>query len=508
MRHCSLILRLTAVLTVWLVAQATAGAQPPQTLPQPPPRQAAAPVQAATHVSRTDLATAYLRFEMIYARARLDEAETKRVNQAFDNLTLAFFRSNNSLAVKQLDALTASLTPGPSEAPIAALAPYRARLVPPVFVAGRGTLDVSFDRLYESDQEADWAGVTLRLQPAGSGKPIDLPVTRSPDAGAPVISPAAAKKAAARLKPGRYLVGLARGAEVMYGGTWSVVSRPLYVRQTANAKRLALLSPSSPALVQAAASTTARNALLTPSPDSGNTTQMLFDPETLAADVEAEIAALERGENPFLNRAGDFWRIVKTSTRDVPVRVYLPPSARKASPLPLLVAFHGAGGDENMFMEAYGAGLIKRLADERGLLVVSPLTSASVGTANASTFGEFLDGLALDYPIDRARIYLVGHSMGGTAVGLLAGLLPDQIARAACLNGFNGFVEGATKVPPVLVIASELDRIAMPSRIEAAVERVKATGLPVEYRLLKNHGHTLAVTRLLPEVVDWLLTGR
>ncbi|MCU0252627.1 MAG: hypothetical protein MUE61_20750, partial [Vicinamibacterales bacterium] len=158
--------------------------------------------------------------------------------------------------------------------------------------------------------------------------------------------------------------------------------------------------------------------------------------------------------------------------------------------------------------EAYGAGLIKRLADEKGLLVVSPRTSAYVGTANASTFGEFLDGLALDYPVDRARIYLVGHSMGGTAAGALAGLLPDQIARAACLNGFSGFVEGATKVPPVLVIASELDRIAVPSRIEATVERAKAAGLPVEYRLLKNYGHTLAVTKVLPDVVDWLLTGR
>jgi hypothetical protein len=60
----------------------------------------------------------------------------------------------------------------------------------------------------------------------------------------------------------------------------------------------------------------------------------------------------------------------------------------------------------------------------------------------------------------------------------------------------------------VLVIASELDRIAVPSRIEATVERAKAAGLPVEYRLLKNYGHTLAVTKVLPDVVDWLLTGR
>jgi len=233
---------------------------------------------------------------------------------------------------------------------------------------------------------------------------------------------------------------------------------------------------------------------------------MLADPEALAIEVEAEMAAVEKGTDPFKNRSGDYWRVVKTGAKDLPVRVYRPASAPAGAPLPLVIAFHGAGGDENMFMDAYGGGLIKRLADTRGFLVVSPLTNAFAGAAGGERFDQLIEALGYTYPIDPKRIYLVGHSMGGMTVGALAATRADRIAAAACLNGFSGFGESAKSIPPTLVTAGELDPIVSPARVEPAFDKARAAGLPVEYRLLKNSGHTLAVTRFLPDAIAWLLT--
>ena len=40
----------------------------------------------------------------------------------------------------------------------------------------------------------------------------------------------------------------------------------------------------------------------------------------------------------------------------VPFRVFAPPTSDDGAKRPLIIALHGAGGDENMFMDAYGAG--------------------------------------------------------------------------------------------------------------------------------------------------------
>jgi predicted esterase len=132
------------------------------------------------------------------------------------------------------------------------------------------------------------------------------------------------------------------------------------------------------------------------------------------------------------------------------------------------------------------------------------LTTAFAGSVGGERFDQLVEALGYDYSIDPARIYLLGHSMGGMTVSALLAVRADRIAAAACLNGFSGFGEAVTIIPPTLVTAGELDPIVSQARIEPAFNRAKAAGLPVEYRLLKNYGHTLAVTKVLPDVIEWL----
>jgi predicted esterase len=467
---------------------------------------ALAQVPARPAATRADLAIAYLRFETTCLAATLDDADTVRVNRAFDALTLAFFAKDFSGAIKQLDALTSSLKPSGDAPNLAGLAAYRIRITPPVFTMGSGVPTIAVEAVYEAKNTGHEIDTLIRLKPVGAGSPLDLPVKLTTMPGEPAVVKASMSMAVKRVRPGRYEVGFSNGSAFVAAGVWSVVSKPLHATAAANAAALAAITTKTPALVQALASTSARNALLVDVPDPANTAQMLVDPEALANEVKLEVAALEHGNDPFKNRAGDYWRVLRTDGADEPLRVYRPASIPSARAMPLVVVLHGAGGDENMFMDAYGGGLIKRLADKYGFLVVSPQTTAFAGEKGGAVFDRLVEALAYDYPIDPKRIYVLGHSMGGMTAATLVAARPDRIAAAACLNGFLGFKDDVKMIPPTLVTAAELDPLVSPSRVEPAVREAQAAGLPVEYLLLRNYGHTLAVTKLLPDVVAWLMT--
>ncbi|MGD0784183.1 MAG: hypothetical protein ABSA30_15170 [Candidatus Aminicenantales bacterium] len=152
------------------------------------------------------------------------------------------------------------------------------------------------------------------------------------------------------------------------------------------------MAPGTPALVQAAAAVKARLRLLAQPFDPENTTRLLMDPRSLWAQAQTEAAALKKGLDPFKGRTGDYWRIVKTGDGEIPVRVYAPSPAGPSKPAALVIAFHGAGGDENMFMDGYGAGLIKRLAEKRKFLLVTPLTDVFKGAETGPAADEPFSG--------------------------------------------------------------------------------------------------------------------
>ena len=176
---------------------------------------------------------------------------------------------------------------------------------------------------------------------------------------------------------------------------------------------------SSGVLLQALVSARARASLLVDMPSVDRSAEFLSDPARLAADVEREVSALERGKNPYAKLAGDHWRTVRGANgAAVPFRLVASKAVASAKrPVPLLIVLHGAGGDENMFIDAYGAGITPRLARERGWLLVSPATTP-VG-ASPVNFDVLLAQLKSEYAIDSSRVYVLGHSMGAGAAARL-----------------------------------------------------------------------------------------
>jgi dienelactone hydrolase len=156
-------------------------------------------------------------------------------------------------------------------------------------------------------------------------------------------------------------------------------------------------------------------------------------------------------------------------------------------------------------MDAYGAGILKTQADQHGFVLVTPLTYDFRGNQIGEMFDALIAALSMGYTIDRDRVSVLGHSMGGGAVSQLVSARSDSIKSAACLCGFGGFGADVASVPPTLVIAAQYDPLANPARLEPLAKAAKDRGLPVEYRLIEDYGHTITVGKVMPETVKWLL---
>jgi predicted esterase len=114
----------------------------------------------------------------------------------------------------------------------------------------------------------------------------------------------------------------------------------------------------------------------------------------------------------------------------VPSRVFIPAEAKQGKPLPVVVAVHGLGCTENMFFDAYGRGITVKMCKERGWLLVAPRCSFRTVRVNA-----IVQELARLYPVDKERVFLVGHSMGAGQVVESACATPEKFAGVAALGG-------------------------------------------------------------------------
>ena len=209
-------------------------------------------------------------------------------------------------------------------------------------------------------------------------------------------------------------------------------------------------------------------------------------------------AIAKKGEFYGPQRQGQFWLNVPTGQNTTPVRLFVPKAAAAGKPMPLVVALHGAGGSENLFFDAYGYGLIARLAQERGWMVVAPRAGWLFDGPPAVP--TIVDELAKIYPIDPKRVFLVGHSMGAMQAVTLAQQSPGRYAAIAVLGGGGTITkpEAFKKLPVFIGCGREDFLLGGATGLAKSLE--KAGAMRVTFKEFPNVEHMLVVQEALPDV--------
>ena len=121
--------------------------------------------------------------------------------------------------------------------------------------------------------------------------------------------------------------------------------------------------------------------------------------------------------------------------------VHLPPSYEVGTPTPLIIAFHGGGGDgEGMELLTH----MDEISDRERFIVVYPdginrnwndgRSQINPGVDDVGFVRDLLDQLGSDYSIDTKRVYATGISNGGFMSYRLAFDLSGRFAAIASVG--------------------------------------------------------------------------
>jgi poly(3-hydroxybutyrate) depolymerase len=155
------------------------------------------------------------------------------------------------------------------------------------------------------------------------------------------------------------------------------------------------------------------------------------------------------------------------TAESMPLRYYVPTTWDGTAALPIILVLHGAGANENSYMDMRD-GLLMQLAEQHGYIVVSPLGHSPLGAYGnplrlPAVFGEdaaaaeqsanitperrrtlalselevitALELITERYGADRNRTYLAGHSMGSGGAWHLAARYPERWRAVAPMSG-------------------------------------------------------------------------
>lgn len=209
--------------------------------------------------------------------------------------------------------------------------------------------------------------------------------------------------------------------------------------------------------------------------------------------------------------------VMSETDETIPYALFIPSTYDPARSSPLMVSLHGAGRQYDWLMNY--AGFLD-LAEQHGYVVVTPLGYTRRGGYGYRGDSEndqraerdVMNVLRLvtdELNIDDRRIYLWGHSMGGSGTYYLASRHPDIWAGLAAVAGGSleaDYVDAqAIRHIPFLVIQGTDDQTVPVSRARASVRKMQQLGMQHLYIEIPGGDHSFFISRN-SEVVEHLFS--
>lgn len=253
-----------------------------------------------------------------------------------------------------------------------------------------------------------------------------------------------------------------------------------------------------------------------------------FDVASEVAKAEAIVAASTGGKDPFKGRKGDFERhyLLQGANEIMPYRVYVPKSYSASTAMPLVIALHGLGANEDSFFDSY-SHLPPQLAEKHGFLLAAPLGYRRDGFYGSGLMGgtdvasrrrseysekdvlEVLRLMKASYHVDESRIYLIGHSMGAIGTWALGSKYPQTWAALVSFSGVGApALAENMKALPQFVVHGDADNTVNVSGSRNMVAALKRLNANVTYIEVAGGSHTDVVVPNLPGAFEFLAAQR
>lgn len=264
-----------------------------------------------------------------------------------------------------------------------------------------------------------------------------------------------------------------------------------------------------------------------------------LDPKAQTRESQQLAKSLAMPGGPQWRAKGDQHRTYRfpATGAEIGYRLYVPTTWDGKSKLPLVLMLHGAGSNENQYVDQNNKQLLK-LAEQHGYILVSPLGDNPMGAYGTclrlpAVFGQaeaaaqqratacvqnaqtlerseqdvinVLELVLNEYPVDRSAVFLTGHSMGSGGAWYLGAKYAEYWAAIAPMSG--PFVEQSTypwdrirKMPIFMTEGTGATPSLAGSR--AMHEWMKAQGFNIEYMEV-DANHPGMVPLVLPAVFDF-----
>ncbi len=236
------------------------------------------------------------------------------------------------------------------------------------------------------------------------------------------------------------------------------------------------------------------------------------DIKSVIVNAAATLEQIGKGEHPLRSIRGDIYWAYRSALDDTiqPYRFYTPKIYDAKKKWPMIVALHGMGGDENSFFTGYDNGSIRRIAEERGYIVVCPKGRGPVSMYLASAERDVVDvikEMKREFSIDDDRVYLMGHSMGGYGTWSIAVNHPDLFAAIGPISGggtpFSRPKLKAIARVPWIVVHGDNDPTVPVEESRKMVKAGKELGIEIKYIEVPGGDHGNVVSSSFKDIFDW-----
>ena len=259
----------------------------------------------------------------------------------------------------------------------------------------------------------------------------------------------------------------------------------------------------------------------------------LLDAQTVMTAAQQLASALANPSGSQWRAKGDqhrSYRFAEANTTE-PYRLYVPTNWDGQSKLPLVMFLHGSGADESTYVDANNKQMLT-LAQQHGYILVAPLgDQGAYGNflRLSSPFGQpdaaaqliaqitpdsektnelsekdvinVLELVLAEYPVDRAAMFLAGHSMGSGGTWYIGGKYASYWKGLGPMSG--PFVQETgypwTSVRPIYLFVTEGTQAPSLDGSRALAAWLTQNGFMSQYEEV-NADHAGMVSLVLPDV--------